>query len=127
MIKISITQEEPLTLIKTNKHSIDVVIDRFVLDKKQLNDEQEQRSLRSRLNQSIEDALHLSNGLVIVAWVDDPGFDFPEKPKKFSEQLFSENLACTDCGISLDELEPRLFRLMLLKGLAQPVMALVQF
>ena len=101
--------EEPLTLIKTNKHSIDVVIDRFVLDKKQLNDEQEQRSLRSRLNQSIEDALHLSNGLVIVAWVDDPGFDFPEKPKKFSEQLFSENLACTDCGISLDELEPRLF------------------
>jgi excinuclease ABC subunit A len=101
--------EEPLTLIKTNKHSIDVLIDRFVLNKKQLNNDQEQRSLRSRLNQSVEDALRLSNGLVIVAWIDDPGFDFPENPQKLSEQLFSENLACSDCGISLDELEPRLF------------------
>ena len=101
--------EEPLTLIKTNKHSVDVVIDRFVLNKKQLNDEQELRSLRSRLNQSVEEALRLANGLVTVAWIDDPGFDFPNNPKQITEQLFSENFACSDCGISLKELEPRLF------------------
>lgn len=101
--------EEPLTLIKTNKHSIDAVIDRFVLNKQQLKNDQEQRSLRSRLTQSVEDALHLTNGLVLVAWIEDPGFDFPEHPKKLSEHLFSESFACSDCGISLEELEPRLF------------------
>ncbi|NMA29893.1 MAG: excinuclease ABC subunit UvrA [Candidatus Pacebacteria bacterium] len=101
--------EESLTLIKTNKHSIDAVIDRFVLNKQQLKNDQEQRSLRSRLTQSVEDALRLTNGLVLVAWIEDPGFDFPEHPKKLSEHLFSESFACSDCGISLEELEPRLF------------------
>ena len=101
--------EESLTLIKTNKHSIDAVIDRFVLNKQQLKNDQEQRSLRSRLTQSVEDALRLTNGLVLVAWIEDPGFDFPENPKKLSEHLFSESFACSDCGISLEELEPRLF------------------
>ncbi|NLG06099.1 MAG: excinuclease ABC subunit UvrA [Candidatus Pacebacteria bacterium] len=100
---------EPLTLIKTNKHSVDVVIDRFVFSKEQLKNTEELRSLRSRLNQSVEDALRLANGLVTVAWIDDTGFDFPDKPKNISEQLFSENFACSDCGISLKELEPRLF------------------
>lgn len=100
---------EPLTLIKTNKHSVEVVIDRFVLNKQQLKNAEELRSLRSRLNQSVEDALRLANGLVTVAWIDDTGFDFPDKPKNISEQLFSENFACSDCGISLKELEPRLF------------------
>ncbi len=101
--------EEPLTLIKTNKHSIEAVVDRFVLSHKQLKDEEEKRSLRSRFNQSVEDALRLADGLVLLVWVEDTGFDFPERPQKTSEQLFSENLACSDCGVSLKELEPRLF------------------
>jgi excinuclease ABC subunit A len=101
--------EESLTLIKTNKHSIEAVVDRFVLSRKQLKDDKERRSLRSRLNQSVEDALRLASGLVLLVWVEDAGFDFPEKPQKTSEQLFSENLACSDCGVSLKELEPRLF------------------
>ena len=100
---------EELTLIKTNKHSIEVVIDRFTIDRSQLKDETKLRSLRSRLNQSLEEALKLANGLAIVVWVEDAGFDFPSQPKQTTDHLFSDQLACSDCGISIDQLEPRHF------------------
>ena len=100
---------ESLSLIKTNKHSIDVIIDRLVLSKKQIEDKKELQTIKSRLNQSIEEALKLANGLIVASWVKDQSFSFPEYPKEMEDQLFSENFACSDCGISLKELEPRLF------------------
>lgn len=100
---------QELSLIKTNKHDIDVVVDRLVISLQQLNDEKELNTLKSRLNQSVEEGLKLANGSVIITFIDDPSFDFPEKPKEMEDFLFSENLACSDCGISLSELQPRFF------------------
>ena len=76
----------PLT--KTKKHSIEVVVDRLIL----------REDVRSRLSDSLETALALSGG-VIIADIG-PG----ER-----ELLFSQNLACPDCGVSMEELAPRSF------------------
>ena len=46
---------------------------------------------------------------MIVSFVADQSLDFPEKPKSFHDQLFSEKLACSFCGISVDEPSPQLF------------------
>ncbi len=101
--------DNDLTLIKTNKHNIEVVVDRLSISRQQLKDEQELQTLRSRLSQSIEQSLKLADGLVIIGFVEDQSLDFPENPKSFKDILFSEKLACSDCGISLSELEPSLF------------------
>ncbi len=101
--------DQELNLIKTNKHSIDALIDRLVISQVQMKDAKELAVLKSRLNQSLEEALKLANGLVIAAWVNDSSFSFPENPQDVQDFLFSENLACSDCGISLKELEPRSF------------------
>lgn len=101
--------DQELNLIKTNKHSIDALIDRIVISKVQIDDTTELTRLKSRLNQSLEEALKLANGLVIVSWVNDSSFTFPDNPQDTKDFLFSENLACSDCGISLKELEPRSF------------------
>jgi excinuclease ABC subunit A len=93
-------------IAKTNKHDIEAVADRVVIDKTSLKNE---KSLRERLMGSVEQALKMADGLVIVSWVKDPGFVFPEKPEEVEDRLFSENYACPECNISLPELEPRLF------------------
>jgi len=74
-------------LEKQKKHSIEAVIDRLILRPDQ----------RSRLVDSIESALQLSGDLVIVN-VQGQG-----------DLVFSQSLACPDCGVSLPEMEPRLF------------------
>lgn len=91
--------EDPV-LIKTNKHSIDAVIDRLVINK---------NFDTSRVRQSIEQALTLSGGEVVISRIFDSSFDFPEKPKKIEDVLFSEKLACPNCGIAIATLEPRSF------------------
>ena len=73
---------------KNKKHSIDLVVDRLVL----------KEGLRRRLTDSIETACAHSGGLVTV-----------ELPSTGEELSFSQNYACEDCGISLTELEPRMF------------------
>ncbi len=98
-----------LTLIKTNKHNIEVVVDRLTVSKQQLTDKKERQVLRSRLNQAVEQSLKLADGLVIASFIKDKSFNFPDKPQNFKDYLFSEKLACSDCGISFKELEPRLF------------------
>lgn len=103
------SSDEDLVLIKTNKHSIDTVIDRMTFDKKSLNSQQARNSYIDRLRQSIEQAVTLSEGLVIVSVVNDPSFDFPQKPKRVKDYLFSEKFACAYCNISLPEIEPRIF------------------
>jgi excinuclease ABC subunit A len=79
--------EEPIELDKKYKHTIEVVVDRLVM----------KPDLRQRLTQSIETATALAAGLVTIDVVDG------------EELTFSENLACPDHGVSLPELEPRVF------------------
>ncbi len=95
--------DEELLLIKTNRHTIEVVIERLSVTKKEL------ASLKSRLFNSLEKASELTGGLAIVSQVLDPGLTFPDQPEKFSDHLFSEKYACPDCNLSLPELAPRLF------------------
>ena len=77
---------EPIKLEKNRKHSIAVVVDRIVL----------KDDVRARLTDSLETALGLTGGSVIV----ETGGE---------EMLFSQNLACPNCGYSVDELTPRMF------------------
>lgn len=100
---------QELNLIKTNRHSIEAIIDRLTISKKQLKDTSEYKNFKSRLAQSVEEALKLSEGYVMISFVQDDALNFPENPKKVEDKLFSENLACSHCGISIEELEPRLF------------------
>ncbi len=88
-------QKDEVNLIKTNKHSVDVIIEQFNLSSKELKDEIYLSNLRSRLNNSIEQSLALSDGLVIL--------------KGDEESLFSENFSCPNCNLSLPDLEPRIF------------------
>ena len=94
---------EDLVLIKTNKHTIDTVVDRLVLDGKS------QDNIISRLSQSIETALKLGEGSVIVSDVLDASLEFPQNPKKMVDHLYSERFACPVDNIALSEIEPRLF------------------
>lgn len=100
---------EDFVLIKTNKHTIDAVIDRISVSTKDLKDELKQKSLKSRLTDSVEQALNLSDGLVIATLIKDPGYDIPENPKNFMDYLFSEKFACPIDNIQLPEIEPRTF------------------
>ena len=79
---------EAPALTKQKKHNIEVVVDRLIL----------REDIRTRLTDSLETALSLSGGIVIADI--GPG----ER-----EMLFSQNLACPDCGISMEELAPRSF------------------
>ncbi|MEX2013013.1 MAG: excinuclease ABC subunit UvrA, partial [Candidatus Levyibacteriota bacterium] len=92
--------DENFVLIKTNKHTIEVVIDALVLSKD---------TDKSRLSSAVEQALMLGNSEMIVSLIKDPGFTIPDKPKKMEDKFFSEKLACPVCNISTKEVEPRLF------------------
>jgi len=96
---------ETIPLLKNNKHSIEVVVDRLVIDKVLLKDP----GLRTRLFDSLETAIKLSEGLCILAQVMDKTFDLPQKPKTFEDHLFSEKFACPVDNVALSEIEPRLF------------------
>jgi excinuclease ABC subunit A len=109
-------------IAKTNKHNLDAVCDRVSVSKESLKNID---NLYTRLIDDVELALKFSNGQVIIARIDDPGFDFPENPKDFKETLYSENFACPVCNISLPPIEPHLFSFNSLKVLVQNVKALV--
>lgn len=94
------TLDEDLVLIKTNKHTIEAVIDRVTLSKDYD---------RQRLIESVEQALKLGNGEAIISKVDYAGFSFPDKPEKMTDTLYSQRFACPECGIAFEEIEPRLF------------------
>ena len=78
---------EEIKLEKNKKHSIEIVVDRLVI----------KPEIRSRLNDSVETACALTGGLVLADIVDGETLSF------------SQNYACDDCGISLEELTPRMF------------------
>lgn len=96
---------DDLVLIKTNKHTIEVVVDRLVLEKVKDADD----STRRRLSQSIETALKMGEGSVLVVEVKDSSLDFPAYPKSLEDHLFSERFACPVDNIALAEIEPRIF------------------
>lgn len=100
--------EEDLFLIKTNKHTIDVLIDKLVVERPMLKTRAASQ-LRSRLADAVEQALTLTDGLVLVGEVLDAGFSIPEKPKKVTDHIYSEKFSCPICNISLPEIEPRSF------------------
>jgi excinuclease ABC subunit A len=107
--------DDDITLIKTNKHTIEAVIDRIVLPEKIAAQpegtpaSEEADALRRRLTESVEAALKLGSGSMVVAEVLDSGFDFPAEPKQMTDHMFSEKFACPVDNISLPDLEPRLF------------------
>lgn len=78
---------ETIELEKNRKHNIEVVVDRIVV----------KEDVQSRLADSIETALKLSDGKLIVDIIGE------------EELVFSSNLACPECGFSIDELAPRMF------------------
>ena len=78
---------EDITLDKNIKHNIEIIVDRLIV----------RPGIEKRLTDSIESVLHLAEGLLIVDVID-------------GEQMnFSQNFSCPDCGISIDEIEPRSF------------------
>ncbi len=79
--------EEEIILDKQKKHSIEVVVDRLII----------REGMQARLADSLENALKLSDGLVLIQEIEG------------KEQLFSENFACAECGFSFEELSPRIF------------------
>ena len=79
--------EDEIKLEKNIKHNIDAVVDRLVI----------KEGIEGRLSDSIETALKLAEGLVIINVIGK------------EDILFSEKFSCPDCGISIDELAPRLF------------------
>lgn len=79
--------EDEIRLDKNRKHTIEIVVDRLIIRK----------GIQKRLTDSIESALNLAGGLLII---DVMGKE---------ELLFSQNYACPDCGISIEELTPRMF------------------
>ncbi|MBU0978784.1 excinuclease ABC subunit UvrA [Patescibacteria group bacterium] len=101
--------DEEIDLLKTNRHSISVILKNFIFGTKQMKDAISKKELLSQIRQSLEEALKLADGLAIVCHVQDQSFDFPISPKQIEDWLFSEKYACGDCNISLKELEPRLF------------------
>jgi excinuclease ABC subunit A len=80
-------------LKKQDKHTIEVVVDRLAV----------KADAKTRLTDSIETALKLANGLVILDFVDLDA----KNPDK--EKVFSEHMACHDCELSFEEMEPRSF------------------
>jgi excinuclease ABC subunit A len=79
--------DEPIPLDRRKNHTIEVVVDRLLL----------KNSISERLEKSVETALKLTGGLVTISVVGG------------EERVYSEKLACSDCGISVPQLEPRSF------------------
>ncbi len=100
---------DDITLIKTNKHTVEVVVDRLSMSKTEWRNEAWQKEWRSRLAHSLESAFKLADGSASIAFVKESSLDFPEYPKELEIIPFSEKRACSECGASYTELEPRLF------------------
>ena len=79
--------EDEVKLEKNKKHSIEAVVDRLVI----------KEGIEGRLSDSVETALKLGEGLVIINEIGG------------EDTLYSEKFSCPDCGISIEELAPRMF------------------
>jgi len=82
--------DEEIILDKKKKHSLEIIVDRFII----------QEDIRSRVAESVETALEIAEGRLIV---------INHNKSEDREQFFSQKNACPDCNISIPELQPRLF------------------
>ena len=80
--------DEEIKLEKNKKHSIEIIVDRLII----------RPDIRQRLTDSVETAAKLSGGLIVVNLL-----------REEKDLSFSQNYACEDCGISMEELTPRMF------------------
>jgi excinuclease ABC subunit A len=87
---VPVNLDESIKLDKQKKHSIEIIVDRLVAGK----------GIRARLAESVETALQTSDG-IMQALINEDG--------KTYEQIFSQKNSCPDCGVSIPELQPRLF------------------
>ncbi|OGU14576.1 MAG: excinuclease ABC subunit A [Geobacteraceae bacterium GWC2_53_11] len=94
---------DDIEMDKKKKHDIDIVVDRIVV----------KEGIQRRLADSLETALHHAEGVVKIEAVlpasDEPTEKKTKKAAKPLQMLFSEKLACVDCGLSYQEVTPRLF------------------
>ncbi|MDR2177701.1 MAG: excinuclease ABC subunit UvrA [Treponema sp.] len=103
---VPVSLDEDIKLDKQKKHSVDIVVDRVVVGP----------GIRGRLSESAEAALEAADGLLLVA-VQTPAGEGDRDAEGarqsaeggWTEQFFSQKNACPDCGISIPELQPRLF------------------
>jgi excinuclease ABC subunit A len=79
--------DEPIELDKKKNHSIEIVVDRLLI----------KPNIEKRLEASIEQAIKLAKGIVLIAVVEG------------EERLYSEKMACVDCGVNIPAIEPRTF------------------
>jgi excinuclease ABC subunit A len=79
--------DEPIDLDKKRNHTIEIVVDRLLI----------KNNIERRLEASVEQAIKLANGVVLVAIVDG------------EERLYSQKMACMDCGVNIPAIEPRTF------------------
>jgi len=92
--------EDSIKLDKQKKHTIELVIDRIII----------KENVRKRLADSVEAALAASNGILLAVQQIPAGEDADGKQKYTEkETFFSQKNSCPDCGVSLPELQPRLF------------------
>jgi excinuclease ABC subunit A len=111
--------DDDIVLIKTNKHTLDAVIDRLTYDAQMMkllrknmdgkNSDAISQAAHTRLSEAVEQALQLSEGLLVCSFVGDAGFTFPDKPKNIEDHIYSERFSCPVCNISIAEIEPRSF------------------
>ena len=87
---VTTSLDENIKLDKQKKHTIEIIVDRIVIS----------QDSRKRLSDSVETSLSISNGIIIV---------LKRTEDKDEEVFFSQKNACPDCGISIAELQPRLF------------------
>ncbi len=92
-VVMDLDEAENKDLDKQKKHSIDIVVDRLIIEK-----DDSDKSNRMRLFDSVEKALEIAGGYLKINYVD-----------KKTEEQYSEQFACPDCNISLPEISPRSF------------------
>jgi len=90
---MEIDEAESKEIDRQKKHTIEVVVDRLIIEK-----DQEEKDGKMRLNDSVEKALEIGNGYIKISYVD-----------KDRDEFYSEHFACPDCNISLPEISPRSF------------------
>ena len=90
---MEIDEAESKEIDRQKKHTIEIVVDRLIIDK-----DQEDKDNKMRLNDSVEKALEIGNGYIKISYVD-----------KDRDEFYSEHFACPDCDISLPEISPRSF------------------
>lgn len=84
--------DDDIRLDKNKKHTVEVVVDRLVI--------RYDVDFKRRLADSVETALELGEGLIVVLFAKD---------NEMEEKVFSEHFACTECGINFEEISPRTF------------------